>query len=242
MRFEENLEDIIHNYDGSGKTLLMVDCSGNESSFKFFQHSLRFTIMDAKMMATKRMVNNHTISSILDDARHVLAYAMKYGKILVIRMGDCSVDFRTTLCDEACVFHDKIGPRSCAEEYHSLPRGFMLNNGELLKSKPYPDAIMRKEDWREINCGDCTPLHPNFKIIISTCIPLRAEWVDLFILIEQLPTHTQNPRHCQNLAGSILGLYFFRVHNICSRGSFFGSNFTLSHCHNKGQVRFTYSS
>lgn len=171
MGFEKSLDDIIHNYDGLGKTLLMVDCSGNESSLRYFQHSSRFAIMDAKTMHTKRMVNNETISSILDDARHVLAYAMKYGKILVIRMGDCSIDFRNTLCDESCVFHDKVSPRTRGEEYHSLPRGFMLNNGELLKTKPYPDAIMRKEDWREIHGGDCIPLHPNFKIIISTCIP-----------------------------------------------------------------------
>lgn len=171
MRFEEDLEDIIHQYDGLGKTLLLVDCSGAELSLKFFQHSSRFAIMDAKMMHTKRVMNNQTISSVLDEARHILAYAMKYGKILIIRMGDCSVDFRNTLCDEACVLHDEVGPRYRGEVHHSLPRGFMLNNGELLKSKPYPDAIMRKEDWREIHSGDCTPLHPNFKIVISTCIP-----------------------------------------------------------------------
>jgi hypothetical protein len=166
---ENEIYGILEKYVPGNKTLFFIDQSKDEKSLNVFQNSAAFAILDAKGLHVKRMVSEAKLPQYLDDARHILTFAMKYGKILVLRMGDCNPDFQNGLCDE--VIHNlvKENPHPPHSPWKTFPRGFMLNNGQLVRD--YADHFMRREDWREIREGDCTPLHPDFQIILSTTVP-----------------------------------------------------------------------
>ncbi len=166
---EDKIDDILDNYRGDQKTIILVDNTKGEQSAEYFLNSSRFKVLECKNLQTKRMVYQHTVYPVIEEARFALVFAMKYGKTLVMRMLDCAVDFRTALCDEACPDRETENPYPPHQPWKTLPKGFMLNNGRIAKDNV--EMLLRREDLREIRDGDCEKLHPNFKLIISTTIP-----------------------------------------------------------------------
>lgn len=166
---EDKIDDLLDNYMSNDKTILLVDNTGSESSLDYFLNSSKFKVLECKNLQTKRMVYQNTIYPVIEEARFALVFAMKYGKTLVMRMSDCAADFVTSMCDECCRDRETENPYPPHQAWKTLPRGFMLNNGQIARDNV--DMLLRREDLREIRDGDCEKLHPNFKLIITTTFP-----------------------------------------------------------------------
>lgn len=142
------------------KTFMLIDNTPAEKSFKVFERSSKFVIFDAKLLHRKKFVRNSSLGNILDEYRNILAFAILHGKILVIRLQDVAVDFLNTFCDEG--YFEQHGnnhhnadlvennPYPPYEKWWYLPRGFMLNHGEMLRRSPFPYCLFRRNDWNEI--------------------------------------------------------------------------------------------
>lgn len=141
------------------KTYLLVDNTTTEQSFKAFERSSKFAIFDAKLLHRKFFVRKSPLGLLLDEFRNVLVYAIRHGKILIIRMQDVAVDFLNTFNDESYYEQhhgnhnsDLIGtnPHPPYEKWWYLPRGFMLHHGEMLRHHPFPYCLFRRNDWNEV--------------------------------------------------------------------------------------------
>lgn len=166
---EDTIEDLLEAYAADDRTIILVDNSDDEESAKYFLNSRRFKVLECKNLQTKRMVYQHTVYPVIEEVRQALVFSMKYGKTLVMRMLDCSADFVSSMCDENCHDRETENPHSPHQPWMTLPRGFMLRNGRLVRENA--DKFLRREDLREIRDGDCVKLHTNFKIIITTTLP-----------------------------------------------------------------------
>lgn len=152
------------------RTLLLIDESINEDSFHYFKfHTAVYDLFDAEAMNRKSAVKKQSVASILEEARFQLVYAMKYGKVLVIRMGYSMVDFKYTYCDEEC-------PELTTNERHApyqqlsyLPRSTLLYSGQHLKQPMYIQTLFRRSDKFEFGeSNEPVTCHKDFKIIITT--------------------------------------------------------------------------
>lgn len=168
----EALERLLFNHVGE-KTLLIVDTSPAEGSLQAFLRSAKFAVLDAKVMHTKRTSRHQSVSSLLEEARTILAFALSRGKTLVVRMGDIPVDFRSTFCDEACQDLVSAEPRPPHEEWRYLPRNFLLQSGKPVRASPFPESLLRRDDMKVISEGFAVLSHPNFKVIVTTTIPVH---------------------------------------------------------------------
>lgn len=153
------------------ETLLVLDSTSNEESLKIFLSSAQYVVLDAKVLHTKRASRHCSIPSLLEEGRHLLSFAMMHGKTLVLRLGDAAVDFRTIFCDEACGDLIRANPRPPHQQWSYLPYGFMLKSGAFVNHAPFPDALLRRDDLRDIEDGAAQALHPLFRVIVSTTIP-----------------------------------------------------------------------
>lgn len=133
------------------KTLLLVDNTPDEYTHQVLSRSSDYTMLDARVMHRKKFIRNSPLHLLLEEARHMLVYAMLRGKTLVIRLAEVSVDFNATFCDENCNDERiKRNPYPPYEEWAYIPRGFMINHGALLRQHPYPFSLLRKDDLLEI--------------------------------------------------------------------------------------------
>lgn len=134
MDREDELQEIIDESREETRSLLLLDHSNDEFSHKFFEKSSEYVILDGKILHRKKFIRNTPLRILLDECRHLLLYAMFRGKALVIRMGELSVDFLGTFCDENCGEGDlaKENPYPPYQVWHYLPRGFLLFNGAML--------------------------------------------------------------------------------------------------------------
>lgn len=154
------------------KTLLIVDHTINEYTLQYFKyHSNEYEILDAERMRMKFDIKKYHLKDILEEARFQLVYAMKFGKILILRLGSSMVDFNNIFCDECCndlVTHEKYPPY---QQFSYLPRAFMLNSGQHLKQELLVNCLYRRKDKVEfLNCYEPIKCHDNFKIIITICL------------------------------------------------------------------------
>ena len=108
--FEEALEAAFK----TGKTPLLLDSSPDDKVCTFFSYQPDVVILDAKslVMASKATksakkgkgttsVDVDAVLGVMDAARKTLVNAMKFGKLLVIRLGTSSPDFVHTFSDDA---------------------------------------------------------------------------------------------------------------------------------------------
>lgn len=170
---EKKINQILKESAEIPQTLLLVDTTPNEDSLTLFKNSAQYVVLDGKLMNTKKFVRNQTVAFLIEEARASLVYAMKKGKTLVIRLGDVAVDFRSTFNDDSTPGRVDQNPYPPYQTWHSLPSGFMMKKGELLRQGPvYPDSLLRRDDIREIQDGDCNAMEPEFQIILTTTIPI----------------------------------------------------------------------
>lgn len=152
------------------KTLLLIDETEDEVSLSLSQRSPATVVLDAHKMNLNRTIKKRPVAALLEEARHTLMYAMKYGKILVIRMGKSIPDFLNVYNDDCCqdlIRSDKVPPFA---ELEYLPRDLLLDSGTLLKLSPRPESLFRREDFVNFS-ANCSP---EFKVILTSTLPLTS--------------------------------------------------------------------
>lgn len=176
----DTVEQLIDNVPFGDKTLFLVDQTDGEKTLKHFKNSAKYLVMDADLLNLKRTTKKQSMDIILEECRFQLTFAMKYGKVLVVRFGNSMTDFKNTFCDEVCTTlatHDKTNP---SQRLSYLPRGFMMQSGEHLKGVLQVRALYRRDDIvemldeedEEVDFADVVPVcHPDFKIILTTSMP-----------------------------------------------------------------------
>lgn len=166
------------------KTLFVVDETEGESTLPYFQHSAKYLVLDAEKLNMKMTIKKQNLSTILEECRFQLTFAMKNGKILVIRFGNSMTDFKNTFCDESCPNLITEGKKPLHVPLTYLPRGFMLNGGEHLKEEQAIRGLYRREDivemleeadeveFEDADISKIVPAcHPEFKIVLTTSMP-----------------------------------------------------------------------
>ncbi len=168
---EDKIWDVIskntNDHDGN-KTLIFVD-DPSENSLELFLNSSKYVVLDASLLAKKKSIQKKTVSYILEEARFSLIYAIRHGKVLVVRMSDSKTDFVNTFCDECCEFVSES--TSSKRNNQCLPRSFLLQSGYHLVQKPFIHSFLRRGD--QIDCSDeaCMRIVQQFKVVITTTIP-----------------------------------------------------------------------
>ena len=178
--FSQELLKIINDNGINDKTLFIIDTSRDEVSVSLFSENDNFILFDAKLLNIKYRIQKKDIFYLLYESSFYLTNAMIRGKILVVRMGDSIIDFNNTFCDEYCIskgaripvgnnlgyFKNKLYPY---EDINSLPRCFLLAGGNLIKDdQDLINRLLHKET--NIKKRIC---HPNFKVIITSTLPVE---------------------------------------------------------------------
>ncbi|CAM2730103.1 unnamed protein product [Rotaria socialis] len=175
--FQSNIESLIQS--SGDRTLLLID-QNDEPSYDIFLNSSNFVILDADKLAKKRTIQRKSVSFILKEARSSLVYAIKNGKILVVRMGESKTDFLNTFCDECCndlEFTSKYPPY---KKLSYLPRSIILRNGADARQKTIWQQLLHREDMIDVDEIELEQNIKKFKVIITTVIP--AEKIELQLL------------------------------------------------------------
>lgn len=163
------------------KTLLLVDSSDNEDSLEFFLQSSKYLVLDAEKMHKKLYVKKSPLELVLEEARFQLVYAMKYGKILVVRLGITRVDLQGCFCDECCTTLQKKSKWPPYLPQLFLPRGFLLLGGAHLHEPDMVEQLYRREDVLELQEDDLEAVcHPSFRIVVSTALEAHTVQDQLF--------------------------------------------------------------
>lgn len=174
------IESLVDRIPFGSKTLFLVDQTDGEKTLKHFKNYAKYLVMDADLLNLKRTTKKQSMDIILEECRFQLTFAMKYGKVLVVRFGNSMTDFKNTFCDEVCSTlptHEKSNP---LQRTNYLPRGFMMQSGEHLKEEAQVRALFRRDDIvemldeedEEVDFAEIVPIcHPDFKIILTTSMP-----------------------------------------------------------------------
>jgi hypothetical protein len=117
VSFEYTLERAFR----TGRTPLIVDESGDDRVCTFFSYQPDVIILEAKAMVLnslmpKQSTRRKDITVPLENARRALVTAMKFGKLLVIRLGTTAPDF-------VGLFNDRYLPEEGGEERNTSGAG-----------------------------------------------------------------------------------------------------------------------
>lgn len=178
----EKLNKLIDHVTVGSPTLFIVDETEGEQTFDIFKQSASYVVLDADVLNMKKNIQKQSVSFILEECRFKLTFAMKYGKILVVRFGNSMTDFKFTFCDEFCPELTKRHKGLPRQLCSYLPRGFMMNSGQGLRDETIVRALYRREDLVEMllegdeeNSEDFLSMvpvcHPSFKVVMTTTMP-----------------------------------------------------------------------
>lgn len=152
------------------KTLLLVDTSEGELTHKWFLNDSNFVVLDADLLAKKKLVQKRPVSAILIEARHSLIYAIKTGKTLVVRMSESKTDFRCVFCDECCPDREEVSQYPPYQPLSYLPSEFLLRGGAAMITPYYLDRLFHREDKADLPMVEANK--GSFSVVITTTIPV----------------------------------------------------------------------
>lgn len=150
-----------------GLTPLFVDASENEDSLRILRGDSNYVILDAKKLHWEYQLKKFSVEEILEQCRALLVFAMRRGRILVVRLNSCSTDFLNTLNDQSCpatAVHPKLSwfPlvlfRACGQA--------------VVTDSVLCERLHRREDREPKGKGPCF-CDPNFRLIVTTTMDVN---------------------------------------------------------------------
>jgi hypothetical protein len=143
-----DIEDTVEAAFAAGLTPLILDQSSDEKLCTFYSYQPDAVILECKSLILE--LARSPLISCLEIARKRLVNAMKFGKLLVLRMGKSAPDFRNTFNDErlqsVVTRSDGNGILGSVEAY--FPREVFLSGGRLLFENNWADRLFREEDMK----------------------------------------------------------------------------------------------
>eukprot|EP01038_Epipyxis_sp_PR26KG_P011780 gene11780-15761_t len=126
----------------SGLTPLIIDNSEGSRVCTFYGYQLDAIILDAKTLITDFYVKKRSLQDCLENARKILVNAMKWGKLLVIRLDSSVPDFLGT-------FNDQKLDRNNTNDTSYFPIELFENGGKLLREDEiWAKRLFREEDMK----------------------------------------------------------------------------------------------
>lgn len=143
-----DLESSLEKAFRTGRTPLILDTSNDDQVCTFYSYQVNAIILETKGMILSRQ----PLLKCMEAARNCLVNAMKFGKLLVIRLGTSSPDFRGKFNDENLKEVD-ITLRDSLLSY--FPIEVFLSGGLQLHDEFWVRKLFREEDMKP---------HKNFAI------------------------------------------------------------------------------
>ena len=167
-------------------TPLICDASVGERSHKhFLRASDKYAVLDAKKMHLDLNVKKLPLAHILESARTTVAHAMRTGRVLVLRMGDVTVDFLNTFNDASAVkltakqLLNKVVLKETSAPYHDrafLPLEIFRDKGHLLREEAWANKLYSRADREELHRD---PVKKGFAVIVTTTYP--EDCIDAYV-------------------------------------------------------------
>lgn len=142
---EKNLELAFQ----SGRTPLILDASSDDKICTFYSYQIDAIILEAKALILEG--SRQTLVQVMEKARRCLVNAMKFGKLLVIRLGTSSPDFREKFNDDNLRLCDP----TVDSHISYFPKETFYSGGSALHSENWVKKLFREEDMKP---------HKNFAI------------------------------------------------------------------------------
>mmetsp|Transcript_24466 Transcript_24466/g.33525 ORF Transcript_24466/g.33525 Transcript_24466/m.33525 type:complete len:206 (+) Transcript_24466:1-618(+) len=149
-----DLESSVEASFQSGRTPLIIDTSFDDKVCTFYSYQMDAIILEAKMLIIES--SRQPLYNSMEKARRCLVNAMKFGKLLVIRLGTSSPDFRDKYNDENL---EKVSNDLVGSNLSFFPKEVFYSGGKELHSELWVKRLFREEDM--------TP-HKNFAICRDT--------------------------------------------------------------------------
>lgn len=130
-----DLEDAVNLAFSRSLTPLIIDTSDDDKVATFYSYQVDAILLEATKMIIDS--SNKPSKNVLEYARVRLIGAMKYGKMLVIRMSTSAPDFKFSLCDDALDGKDTLS---------YFPKEVFVAGGALLKNSGWPEKLFREID------------------------------------------------------------------------------------------------
>ena len=158
-----DLEDAVVSAFKTNKTPLLLDCSPDDKACTFYSYQPDTIILEAKTMIIESSKLN--LEQSLEYCRKRLVNAMKFGKLLVIRMGTSAPDFKDTyndkvllqLSESSCILLrltglsqvlSRKGNDVTAPGQGYFPEEVFVSGGIQLFEEGWPERIFRDEDMK----------------------------------------------------------------------------------------------
>lgn len=161
----------------TGLTPLIIDTSPDEKLCTYYNYQPDVILLECKNMILE--YSRLPLVKCLESARQRLVNAMKFGKLLALRMGSSAPDFKNTFHD-GCLHPNELPtvllPGQPQPQAY-FPREVLINAGKPLKSDGWADKIFREEDMKP---------HKNFALCRDTfrvCLisQLKLEDIDEYL-------------------------------------------------------------
>ena len=158
-----------------GKTVLLVDSSEDKVVDTFYAYQAAL-VLEAKRMVLDVAKGTRSKESVLEDCRVQLVNAMRYGKVLYIRLGDSACDFCSQFSDDAtfplAIFDRAVvaslaeykegGPSNLWKSDH--PLASVLRRDDLMQGELFQPRFAHKS-----SVGDGAP--SGFEVVVCTNFP-----------------------------------------------------------------------
>lgn len=150
----------------SGRTPLIIDSSIDDKVCTFYSYQMDAIILEAKMLILES--SRQPLYNSMEKARKCLVNAMKFGKLLVIRLGTSSPDFRDKYNDENLI---KINNDLAGSNLSFFPKEVFYSGGRELHSEEWVNRLFREEDMKpHRNFAIC---RDSFRVCVTSQLPIE---------------------------------------------------------------------
>ena len=177
--FEHSLETAF----ATGRTPLISDCSTDDKICTFYSYQTDAIILETKVLIVDSM--RRSTLHCLDLLRKSLVNAMKFGKLLVIRLDTATPDFLNKWNDESQKINYEV------EKLGYFPLEALLQGGKALHSEDwYAKLLFRDEDMKpHKNVAFC---RDGFRVCLVSKLSVEDMHKLLFGLYPPITTDNHN--------------------------------------------------
>eukprot|EP01036_Dinobryon_divergens_P022864 gene22864-31165_t len=159
---EKNLELAFQ----TGRTPLILDTSSDDKICTFYSYQIDAIILEAKALILEG--SRQTLVQVLEKARRCIVNAMKFGKLLVIRLGTSSPDFREKFNDD----YLRLCDPTIDSHISYFPKETFYSGGSALHSEDWVKKLFREEDMKpHKNFAIC---RETFRVCVASQTPLGS--------------------------------------------------------------------
>jgi hypothetical protein len=142
LEFEECIEKMFSN----GITPILLDTSPDDKACTYYSYQPDYVLFEAKTMVMEYS-RRLPLMQCLEMGRKYVVNAMKFGKTLIVRLGNSAPDFMNIFNDD--VLSKTMGGVDVrAKQGGYLPLELFTAGGALMRDEVWPYILFREEDMK----------------------------------------------------------------------------------------------